>query len=969
MGSLDTRRRRGGGRSGVLLFAAPLGLLCLVLTLFLALPTPASCYTTALPAFPIRTAIPGADYGLAISGKTVVWADDRDGDGENAIHGYNLATKKESPISTAAGDRYEPAISGNFVVWVKYNAVRSDDIYGCSLTTKKEFPICTAAGRQHWPAISGNIVVWEDDRKGNLDSDIYGYNLATGKVFPICTAAGNQECPAISGNTVVWQDLRRGAGTTKVLLADIYGYDLTTKKQFLIGTGAGAYSGSGYLAISGKTVVWQTYRNGSPSLDIYGYNLTTKKEFPICTAVGSQAWPKISGSTVVWQDIRAGNTFADADIYGYDLTTGTEFPVCGAAGGQSWPAISGTTVVWTDYSNGDDFGIYGATLADSLIGYIYDGHGTGRGNAVQDAEVELREAGTEEVLATDYTDKDGKFVLSYGMQPGTEYRVTVTLESEDGRLVMKRGGKTVSFSRDITRSSLDSGRLQIDCSDAGMIAEASMVKGDIDNCASVWHWLQLNRQVAKTIVEDLTDTLTVNVFVSDDQDTAAFYRQPENAIYLGAHLVDDDTADAYPPPWDFRKNRETHEFGHAMMNVVMSGGWVAEADVENHAGYVNANTGDSLSEGFAELWSMFADETAGITGDPDKYDGWGYLATVNRCMAWSPVNGAAPMLEPKKYAKEEFAAVGLLRKLQKVFGGGTTGFLKIVYNLPQDGDLTDFYQRLVAGGESATVLDPAFFSYGFFADIDGDWTHDTDEPVGAGNGAACMMLYNASVGPKLVKARPDRHDYPYDPDSFVVVNMDGVTGSDSESWVTVAVKHAGDPAADFSNDVLVTGAHGLVYVYLDDAATGVELTATGGDGVVSGDRISFSTAEWEAAQSAAVEDVAATQTFRVDRVTVGNPVAPRSVSAAKSCVVTATLQPRHTAGTFPVRIYKYRYVSGKWKGYGYVKARAADYSSYTKCSCKVRLPLAGKWRLRALAPADGVHRATWSRGYANVTVK
>jgi len=84
--------------------------------------------------------------------------------------------------------------------------------------------------------------------------------------------------------------------------------------------------------------------------------------------------------------------------------------------------------------------------------------------------------------------------------------------------------------------------------------------------------------------------------------------------------------------------------------------------------------------------------------------------------------------------------------------------------------------------------------------------------------------------------------------------------------------------------------------------------------------------------------------------------------------VTSTLQPRRKAGSYPLKIYKYRLVSGKWRSYVSVKARAADYRSYSRCSCKVKLPYKGRWRLRAYAPA-AFHRATWSRGYDYVTVR
>ena len=61
--------------------------------------------------------------------------------------------------------------------------------------------------------------------------------------------------------------------------------------------------------------------------------------------------------------------------------------------------------------------------------------------------------------------------------------------------------------------------------------------------------------------------------------------------------------------------------------------------------------------------------------------------------------------------------------------------------------------------------------------------------------------------------------------------------------------------------------------------------------------------------------------------------------------------------------------SGKWKSYGYVKAKASNYKSYTKYSARLSLTSKGAWRLRAYAPADSEHAKTWSSKYDYVTVK
>ncbi len=111
----------------------------------------------------------------------------------------------------------------------------------------------------------------------------------------------------------------------------------------------------------------------------------------------------------------------------------------------------------------------------------------------------------------------------------------------------------------------------------------------------------------------------------------------------------------------------------------------------------------------------------------------------------------------------------------------------------------------------------------------------------------------------------------------------------------------------------------------------------------------------------------ATRTVRRRR-TSANPVAPASVRRNGTFGTYYFLKPRHAAGSYPVRVYKYRYVSGHWVSYGYVNARAYNYSTYTKCAATLRLPYAGTWRLRTYH-ADSGHAAAWSTGYDYVAVK
>jgi photosystem II stability/assembly factor-like uncharacterized protein len=101
---------------------------------------------------------------------------------------------------------------------------------------------------------------------------------------------------------------------------------------------------------------------------------------------------------------------------------------------------------------------------------------------------------------------------------------------------------------------------------------------------------------------------------------------------------------------------------------------------------------------------------------------------------------------------------------------------------------------------------------------------------------------------------------------------------------------------------------------------------------------------------------------------LSTPVVPSRMSHSRSHIVYGYLKPWHGRGTYPVRIYKYRYVSGHWRSHGYDSAVASDHHGYTKYSRSVRLPHKGRWRLRAYAPADDLHAAAWSSGYDYVSV-
>ncbi|MDO8240358.1 MAG: GLUG motif-containing protein [Candidatus Moranbacteria bacterium] len=283
--------------------------------------------------------ISGGQYNPAISGDKIIWQDYRNGNYD--IYLYNLTTQTETRITTDSSHQYEPAISGDKIIWQDYRNGNAD-IYLYNLTTQTETQITTNGSTQSSPAISGDKIIWQDYRNSN-NSDIYLYDLATQTETQITTNGSYLSSPAISGDKIVWQDYRSGNW-------DIYLYNLTTQTETRITTNSSEQSSP---AISGDKIIWQDYRNGN--YDIYLYNLTTQTETRITTDSSQQYEPAISGDKIVWYDNRNGS----ADIYLYNLTTQTETQITTDSSEQAYPAISGDKIVWQDNrNNGSNIYLY-----------------------------------------------------------------------------------------------------------------------------------------------------------------------------------------------------------------------------------------------------------------------------------------------------------------------------------------------------------------------------------------------------------------------------------------------------------------------------------------------------------------------------------------------------------------------------------------------------------------------------------
>ena len=169
------------------------------------------------------TEVPAKRSGLKISGKRLVWLDNRNEFGEHYTH---------------------------------------RDIYAYDLEADEEIAVAVAAGAQHWVAIEGDRVVWVDNRNSPIlgtdrsgcfqcpDNrfDIYLYDFTTGEELVLDDSGANNTMPDIHGDRVVWRDFD-DEGRTAIRL-----YDIDTGEKRTLASPS--LSGVDRPLVSGDYVVW-----------------------------------------------------------------------------------------------------------------------------------------------------------------------------------------------------------------------------------------------------------------------------------------------------------------------------------------------------------------------------------------------------------------------------------------------------------------------------------------------------------------------------------------------------------------------------------------------------------------------------------------------------------------------------------------------------------------------------------------
>lgn len=204
----------------------------------------------------------GDRFDPAVCGSLVVWTDTRNGNPD--IYGRDLAGGQEFPIATSPAAEAYPACDGNRVVYMSTGATTGADISMFDRTTGATTVVSAQPWNEWQPAISGNLVVWQGwpgQGLPNATIQIFGVDLSTGAPIPVTHGSGNQLTPGVSGTVVVWED-DRGKNP------EVWYLDLASGTEGPVVDTGGTAPPEVAPQVSGRNVVWQQQINGSWDIEM-----------------------------------------------------------------------------------------------------------------------------------------------------------------------------------------------------------------------------------------------------------------------------------------------------------------------------------------------------------------------------------------------------------------------------------------------------------------------------------------------------------------------------------------------------------------------------------------------------------------------------------------------------------------------------------------------------------------------------
>jgi len=294
----------------------------------------------------ILTSHPTAQYEPAISGNIVVYTDRRLGNDD--IVYWDLNTGVETRIAESSADERFADISGDAIVYVELGqGTGGGDVKGYRIGDGPFTVAALPGSAQTQPAIDGSLVVWVDTRDGNME--VYARDLATGIEKRLTSTPGEDEFePAVHGSTVAYS--RQGGGA----ICQVFVTDFVTGATTQITNAETCFRRPD---ISEKYLVY----DGAPidgNQDIHVYERTTGHETRIVLA-GIQRDAHLSGEWLSAEKV-AMVPIPNSNVKIYNIPNQYPFePAISDSNNESADDIDGQRVVYqTDERGNLDIAVF-----------------------------------------------------------------------------------------------------------------------------------------------------------------------------------------------------------------------------------------------------------------------------------------------------------------------------------------------------------------------------------------------------------------------------------------------------------------------------------------------------------------------------------------------------------------------------------------------------------------------------------
>lgn len=253
--------------------------------------------------------------------------------------------------------------------------------------------------------------------------------------------------------------------------------------------------------------------------------------------------------------------------------------------------------------------------------------------------------------------------------------------------------------------------LRLDGSPNPEMASSTGQLADLKSLSVIYSHMHEAVDFALTVLETDPDyKLPVEVYVGNANDDT-FYSPSNSYILISEN-------DAGYSSSNRPKNREYHEFAHHLMYATY-GAWPEgsnSSDSINHDGFLNPNTADSYTEGFAEFMALAMSDRY---GDTNPADGTGTKPEIYASFG-SLDNNYRPW-DSRGYL-EEFAVASLLWDMydsNNDKGDSLTMSIDDIWAVLKvnRADFSEYYLAFrQANSKKAADIDKLFIEHGFFAD-------------------------------------------------------------------------------------------------------------------------------------------------------------------------------------------------------------------------------------------------------------